>query len=132
MRRTPGMVGPTSRTRVTMTCVLLCAALGVDPLAAQVSQDPLDRVAHLEVEGVTIEVALRTLRLTSGASIVFSPDLLPAGARVTCHCTRLSVRQALDRLLEGTALGYRTTQRQILVVRSSSLRTGSGESPLEP
>jgi len=129
MRRTPCMVRPTSRARVTMTCVLLGAAFGVVPLAAQVSQDPLDRVARLDVEGVTIDVALRTLLRNSGASIAFSPDLLPAEARVTCHCMRLSVRQALDRLLEGTALEYRTMQRQVLIVRSSSLRTGLGESP---
>jgi hypothetical protein len=74
MRRIPVLTRRTSRARLTLTWVLLSVAAGADSLAAQIPQSLLDRVAHLDVEDVTIEVALRTLHRSSGVAIAFSPD----------------------------------------------------------
>jgi outer membrane receptor protein involved in Fe transport len=91
-------------------------------------------VARLDVEDVTIEVALRTLHRSSGVAIAFSPDRLPQERLVTCRCRLLTVREALDRLLEGTDLQYRERARQILIVWPLASGqavhvTGAGEAP---
>ncbi|MCK5653057.1 MAG: carboxypeptidase regulatory-like domain-containing protein, partial [Gemmatimonadetes bacterium] len=117
MRRIPVLTRRTSRTRLTLTWVLLSSAVGAGSLAAQIPQSLLDRVARLDVEDVTIEVALRTLHRSSGVAMAFSPDRLPPERRVTCRCRELTVRQALDRLLDGTELQYQEGRRQILIGR---------------
>ena len=133
MRRIPVVTRRANRTRLTPIWVLLSVAMGGGSLAAQIPQSLLDRVARLDVEDVTLEVALRTLQRSSGVAIAFSPDRLPPERRVTCRCRLLTVRQALDRLLEGTDLQYHTGQRQLLIGRPlASQQTdpvaGQGES----
>jgi outer membrane cobalamin receptor len=98
--------------------LLLTVALQAGAVGAQAPQTLLDRTARLDVEEVTLEVALRTLHRSSGVAIAFSPDRLPTERRVTCRCRLLSVREALDRLLEGTGLRYEAGRRQILIGRS--------------
>jgi vitamin B12 transporter len=120
MRRFPVLTRRPSRTRLTLTWVLLSVAVGPGSLAAQVPPSLLDRVARLEVEDVTINAALLALRRSSGVAIAFSPDRLPPERRVSCHCRELTVRQALDRLLEGTELRYQAGRRQVLIVGPSA------------
>lgn len=112
----------TRGTRLLLMRVLLSVVTGAGSGTAQVSQSLLDRVARLDVEDVTLEVALRSLRRSSGVAIAFSPDRLPPERRVTCHCTELTLRAALDQLLEGTDLQYRAGRRQILIGRLTTLR----------
>jgi hypothetical protein len=118
MRRIPVVTRQTSRACLTLPWVLLSVAMAVGSLAGQIPQSLLDRIARLDVEDVTIEVALRSLHRSSGVAIAFSPDRLPPGRRVTCHCRVLTVRQALDRLLDGTDLQYQEGRRQILIGQS--------------
>jgi hypothetical protein len=75
----------------------------------------LDRPARLAVENVDLESALVALQRQSGVSIGFSPGFLPPGRRVSCACRDLTVRQALERLLAGTALDVRVVGSQILL-----------------
>ncbi|MFC1660950.1 TonB-dependent receptor domain-containing protein [Gemmatimonadota bacterium] len=110
------------RTRLNLTWVALSVAMGVGPTSAQIPQSLLDRLARLDVENVAIEVALQTLHRSSGVAIAFSPDLLPPEPRVTCHCRLLTVREALDRLLDGTGLQYQAGRRQILIGRPPGSR----------
>jgi len=134
MRRIPVVTWRTRRTRLTLTWVLLSVAMGAGSLTGQSPQSLLDRLARLDVEDVTIEVALRTLRRSSGVAIAFSPDRLPSERQVTCRCRELTVRQALDRILEGTDLQYQAGRRQILIVRPFASQqaahvAGPGEGP---
>jgi hypothetical protein len=76
----------------------------------------LDRPARLVVENVDLESALVALQRQSGVSIGFSPEFLPAGRRVSCTCRGLTVLQALEWLLAGTALDVRVVGSQILLV----------------
>jgi hypothetical protein len=94
---------------------LLSLAAGPAVAAAQTPQPLLDRAARLEVVGVTLQEALRTLHRSSGVAIAFSPDRLPPELRVSCRCLEVTVRGALDRLLEGTDLTYQEGRRQILI-----------------
>ena len=109
--------------------VTFALAVAAGALGAQNSPSLLDRPARLDVENVTIEVALRTLRRSSGVALAYSPDLLPEGRRVTCRCDKLTVGQALDRLLDGTGFRYQATPRQVLIVRASEEdeRVGSSD-----
>ena len=86
--------------------VTFALAVAAGALGAQNSPSLLDRPARLDVENVTIEVALRTLRRSSGVALAYSPDLLPEGRRVTCRCDKLTVGQALDRLLAEEEIDY--------------------------
>jgi hypothetical protein len=67
--------------------------------------------------------------------VSFSPNLLPKGHSVTCECATLSVRETLDRLLEGTRLQYEIAGQVLLVdvpARQATIRLagaqGGGES----
>jgi outer membrane receptor protein involved in Fe transport len=92
------------------------------------AQSPLEVAARLTVEGQGIEQALRMLGRSAGVSLVYSPDLLPASAGVSCACQGVSVRQALERILEGTGLTFRSSGKLIRIVplqpRSASARNG--------
>jgi outer membrane receptor protein involved in Fe transport len=72
------------------------------------------------VEGAGVEQALRLLRQVAGVSLVYSPDLLPQGRAIDCPCERLTVRQALAHILEGTGLTFRASGRQIRIVPADS------------
>jgi hypothetical protein len=102
------------------------------PLAAgaQGPQSLLDRPARLSVAGVSVEEGLRALQRASGVALAFSPDLLPTGRLVSCACLEITVRAALDRLLEGTDLEYRAGRRQVLIGRRSSQAGTPSEPPV--
>ena len=111
-RRCPGPIG-----RSLGACIALFAASATT--SAQEAGALLDRPARLDVREVTLEAALRELQRASGVAMAFSPDLLPPQPEITCECRSLTVRQALDRLLEGTDLEYVPGRRQILIGRRS-------------
>ncbi|MGH7505941.1 MAG: TonB-dependent receptor plug domain-containing protein, partial [Longimicrobiales bacterium] len=75
----------------------------------------LARRAHLSVERVPLEEALRELARRSGVSLAYSPSLLPAGRNVECSCTSLSVADALALLLAGTGFGVREGDGQVIL-----------------
>jgi hypothetical protein len=68
------------------------------------------------VDSVTVEQALRQLRLSAGVSLLYSPDLLPVDKRVSCACERVTVREALEKILAGTGLTFRAAGAQIRIV----------------
>ena len=76
----------------------------------------LDRPARLIVRDVTLTDALTRLSEASAVPVAFSPSLVSREWRlVSCDCRELSVRQALNHLLEGTAYGYHELRGEILV-----------------
>lgn len=75
----------------------------------------LDRPAYLRVERVSLEKSLEILHLMSGVDLVFSPSLLPTNHTVACSCDHLSVRQALEVLLEGTHLSYTDVDGHVVI-----------------
>ncbi len=75
----------------------------------------LERAARLDVRGVTLEAALSELWQRSGVPLAFSPDLVNGNGSVSCSCTDITVREALDSLLLGTGLTYYETSRRIVV-----------------
>lgn len=75
----------------------------------------LQREAHLEVSGVSLESALRELWRRSSVPLAFSPDLLNGADNVSCACATATVQQALDTLLVGTGLQYQENGRRIVV-----------------
>ena len=90
---------------------------------------PLDRTAYLQVEEVTLLEAINALQASSGVPLAFSPDLLPIDRLVTCDCRDLTVRAALDRILEDTGLRYVEAGRRILIGRADN---GNHPPPLPP
>ena len=91
---------------------LLRGRTGVDPEPGSLLAAP----ARLAVSGLPLADALSRLSERSHVRIAFSPTLLPARHRVDCPCTALSTAGALDRLLEGTGLGYVELGSQVVVV----------------
>ncbi len=90
------------------------------------AQSPLDRPARLAVEGVALPDALRLLQERAAVPLVYSPDLLPAGRRVSCACAERTVGQALELLLAGSGLTFRVAGSQVLIVPRGSGETGRG------
>jgi len=114
-------------TAVARLAILLALLFGVTPRPVA-AQSPLDRPARLAVDSVTLEQALQHLRRSPGVSLLYSPDLLPADKRVSCACERITVREALRKILEGTGLTFRVsgTQIRIVPVGGSNDATPSG------
>jgi len=91
------------------------AALAISP-SVVAAQSPLEAFARLTVQGQGIEQALRMLGRSAGVSLVYSPDLLPASGGVRCVCQDVTVRQALERILQGTGLTFRSSGTLIRIV----------------
>ncbi len=75
----------------------------------------LERLARLDIHGVTLETTLSELWQRSGVPLAFSPDLVNGNGSVSCSCADITVREALDSLLAGTELGYAETTNRVLV-----------------
>jgi len=111
----PGMGRVRSLPASRLTAALLGVALSLGAGRAA-AQSPLDGIAGLSIAGVTVEQALRQLRLSARVSLLYSPDLLPAERRVSCACQRVTVREALDQILDGADLTYRVSGAQIRIM----------------
>ena len=91
---------------------LLRGQTGVEPEPGSLLATP----ARLTVEQLPLADALAQLSERSSVQIAFSPSLLPPGHRVACDCATLNLARALDRMLEGTELGYVELGTQVIVV----------------
>lgn len=105
---------------------LAVLALLVAPGTA-ICQSPLDRTAGLEVVDEPLGVALLGLQQATGISLVFSPDRLPRGVRVSCHCLKVTVAEALELILNGTGLGFVSTGGLVTIVPARPTPDGRAE-----
>jgi len=97
-RRRPPRRGPAAA-----VFVVAVFAGAMSPVSAQ--DDPLARRAGLTVEGESLDGALRLLQSSAQIALVYSPDLLP-DRTVDCACRDVTVREALEAMLEGTGLTF--------------------------
>lgn len=115
--------------RITLLVVVSCSMSA--PLLAQspVAQAPadesrpavpaLERPAKLEVELLPLGTALTRLSKTSGVGIAFSPSIMEQEqGTVSCSCMAMSVRHALQELLNATAFSYSEFNGQVVVFRA--------------
>ena len=96
---------------------LLRGRTGVEPEPGSLLATP----ARLTVEQLPLADALARLAERSSVQIAFSPTLLPPGHLVACACATLNIARALDRMLEGTELGYVELGTQVIVVPRAPL-----------
>ena len=104
----------------------LTMAMGAAPVVAQ---SAMELRANLTVQDVPLAEALRRLQQSANVALVYSPDLLPPGVRVSCECQDLTVEQALARLLRGTDLAATSRGRQVRIVpigREGTTDAGTG------
>ena len=101
----------------------LTGQIGVDPEPGTL----LATVARLSIERLSLAEALVQLAERSRVQIAFSPSLLPPDRVVDCACATENVARTLDRLLDGTALGYAELGSQVIIVP----RAGRKASPLD-
>ena len=102
-----------SISKLVLGAMILCAS---QITAQENNGDLLERRARLNVRNVTLQNALFELGRRAEISFAYSSHFLSDSSRITCRCTRNTVREVLDRLLEGTNLEYRVTRTQILIV----------------
>lgn len=93
--------------------------LAVVDVARSISRNPLNQPAWLDVADVPLEEGLMLLRRQSGVDLAFSPTLLPDHRRVSCRCEHLTVRDALEQLLDGTGHEYALLGNGIVIERSA-------------
>jgi hypothetical protein len=96
-----------------LALVIAASAAVGSPAAAQ---SPLQRIAGLTLHDESLEVALRLLQRTADVSLVYSPDLLPAGQLVACACVDATVGEALETMLSGTGLTFTASRTLIRIV----------------
>jgi TonB-linked SusC/RagA family outer membrane protein len=76
----------------------------------------LDRPANLLVRDASLATALTSLSEASGVPVAFSPSLVASNRRpVECLCRDVTVRQALEHLLDRTPFGYSELRGEVLV-----------------
>lgn len=71
--------------------------------------------ALLEIESVSLDLALQALHRASGVNLLYSPSQLPRIA-VNCACRDRTIEQALERLLEGTRLTFQEVEEEVVIV----------------
>ncbi|MHB1168976.1 MAG: STN domain-containing protein, partial [Longimicrobiales bacterium] len=92
-------------------------------MPAQISLAPeslLDRPARVALTNVSLPQGLMALQQQSGVPLAYSPSLLETEGRISCECTTLTVRQALERMLAGTRYRYEDIGGQILIERRAA------------
>jgi outer membrane receptor protein involved in Fe transport len=89
------------------------AVLPAEEIAAP--ERVLNRPARLRLHHGTLASALLDLNRFSGVPVAFSPSRLPADARVSCDCERVTVREALQHILRGTQLEFMEMEGQVVV-----------------
>lgn len=75
----------------------------------------LDDPALIRIHNATPSEALDALKDRTGLRILFSPSLLPDNVRVSCDCSELTIRDALERILRDTGFGFVQVREHILV-----------------
>jgi TonB-linked SusC/RagA family outer membrane protein len=96
---------------------------------------PLARPARLRVSGVPLAAALSELAERAELWIAFSPSRLAGEMKVDCDCANLTVAEALDHLLAGTAFRHTQVDGHVVIIpRPVSVPTGVREvlPPLSP
>lgn len=97
---------------------LAFAVQSAEQTALEVSGDGTDVFATragLHVEEAPLSWALGELRASTGIKLAFSPSLLPGEPLVTCECTNVSVRDALERMRSQIPFGYAAVADQVVV-----------------
>ncbi|MFH1766375.1 MAG: TonB-dependent receptor plug domain-containing protein, partial [Gemmatimonadota bacterium] len=100
------------------TLMALWGEIGLEPTDGSL----LSRPVGLEVTGVTLPEALVLLANAADVSVAFSPNSLPEGLRVECHCQDASIAEALDQILSGTEFGYVELGDQIVIAKRAVRR----------
>lgn len=79
---------------------------------------PLAKPARLRVENMPLPDALTELHKRSGVNLAFSPTLLPERRRVTCECEKVTVGEALSRMLAGTPFQHVELGGHVVIERA--------------
>lgn len=87
----------------------------------------LERRANLDVNGVPITEGLDKLFRQSGVAIAYSSNVMPADRRVTCHCDRFTVGQALSIMLAGLPLQVSELDGATLLIAPRPVTEGKSE-----
>ena len=103
---------PTATTAQDTELTALRGETGVDPEPGTL----LATVARLSIDRMPLSEAFVRLAQSSRVQIAFSPSLLPPGRLVDCACATQNVARTLDRLLDGTGLGYVELGAQVIIV----------------
>ena len=103
---------PASATAQDTELTALRGEIGVDPEPGTL----LAAAARLSIDRMPLSEALVQLAQSSRIQIAFSPSLLPPDRVVDCACATRNVARTLDRLLDGTELGYVELGAQVIIV----------------
>lgn len=102
--------------------VLLVLGAALPAAAVPPSVNPDSVIVDLDVDDVPLRAALQQLVEQSKADILYS-DALVAGVAVSCRCQKVTLRQALIRLLQPTPLTFRVLRDgQIVIVKRDDKR----------
>lgn len=99
----------------------------VAPPAAQGPQGrarpPLERTVSVELTSVRLDSALDAIGARAGIVIVYTDRVVPVGRRVSVKLSNVTVRQALEKVLEGTNVEVRARGDEVVLVRRPERRT---------
>jgi outer membrane receptor protein involved in Fe transport len=97
-----------------------------DPAAERAGeQAPLERLITLKLANVPLAQALEEIAREAGLTLGYSPDVLPAGVRVSLAAEGRSAGEVLDQALMGTSLdAHLIRERQLTLARRPSAAAG--------
>ncbi len=119
------MDNPTHRTKLLqmamkITAVQLFLAVWMGSIAFSnpgYSQEMLDKKITLQIENKKIGQALKTIGKISGASFMYSPELIRSERSVSVHAENESLNTVLHQLLDPLNISFEAHQNQILLKR---------------
>ncbi len=123
-------VGPCGLKRALAPGVLAAALASLLPLHGAAAQEvpAAEMVRDYDLPARNLATALNALGRQSGIAVVYAPGLV-AGKEARAVAGRMTWREALDRLLQGTGLDYRLGGDGTVVVEAAGEGKASGDSP---
>lgn len=91
------------------------------------SQEMMNKRITIKAENQKIGQVLKTIGKLSGASFMYSPEIIQSGRNVSVSATNESLGQVLHSLLDPLNISFETSQSQILLKRAATTRPASAE-----
>ncbi|ODS80636.1 MAG: hypothetical protein ABS46_13705 [Cytophagaceae bacterium SCN 52-12] len=89
------------------------------------SQEMLEKKITLQIENKKIGQALKTIGKISGASFMYSPELIRSERSVSVHAENESLNAVLHQLLDPLDISFEAHQNQILLKRKKMAQNES-------
>lgn len=118
--------------RITITQIILAAALTCTTLAAHVEAQILDQRVSLSVDDVEIRYILKQIQKQIAVKFVYSPAAIQANRKASVDVKDRKLGEILTEILTPLQINFQVKNNRILLYRQSSQTLNQGEREGQP